>query len=75
MRLEPRSYFCNCWKVSPTDLASASWLKPRALRRSRSWAPTWTSIRFGLLRVTVLVMRGLSRRAGAAGRAGTKRRE
>ena len=48
IRLAPRSYFCTCWKVSPIASPSFSWLRPSMLRRSRSRAPTRTSIGFGV---------------------------
>src|SRR5579871_5630769 len=48
MRFEPRSYFCTCWKVSPSASASFSWLILSALRRRRTCNPTCTSIGFGV---------------------------
>src|SRR5579859_4264611 len=44
IRLEPRSYFCTCWKLTPRCLASVSWLMRSSWRRIRIRAPTATSI-------------------------------
>src|SRR6516162_8807017 len=46
-RLAPPSYFCTCWKVSPSALARVSWFMPSNRRRMRIRAPTCTSIGFG----------------------------
>src|SRR5271166_320838 len=47
-RLAPPSYFCTCWKVSPSALASVSWFMPSSRRRIRIRPPTCTSIGLGI---------------------------
>ena len=39
-RLAPLSYFCTCWKVSPSSRAIASWFMSSSWRRVRIWLPT-----------------------------------
>src|SRR5215472_18349245 len=46
-RLAPPSYFCTCWKVRPSALASVSWFIPNSRRRILMRPPTCTSIGFG----------------------------
>ncbi len=48
IRFEPRSYFCTCWKVRPMASPNVVWLMPNSVRRTRSRAPTCTSIGFGI---------------------------
>src|SRR6516162_5157817 len=40
MRLAPLSYFCTCWKVSPSAAPSFSWLIASIRRRIRTRLPT-----------------------------------
>src|SRR5207302_735702 len=47
-RLAPPSYFCTCWKVSPSAFASVSWFMPSSRRRIRIRPPTCTSIGLGM---------------------------
>ena len=42
----PFSYFCICWKVSPTSSASWLWLIDNSRRLNRIRLPTRTSIEF-----------------------------
>ncbi len=43
MRLEPRSYFWICWKVSPTASPNFDWLIASSVRRCRIRVPTCRS--------------------------------
>src|SRR5262245_61528106 len=36
MRFMPRSYFCTCWKVTPSASLSSVWVRPRCSRRVRT---------------------------------------
>src|SRR4249920_2962939 len=47
MRLVPFSYFCTCWNVTPSSLASAVWLRPSSRRLTRTREPTRTSVCVG----------------------------
>ena len=40
MRLVPFSYFCTCWKVTPSRFPSSVWDMPLAMRRARMRWPT-----------------------------------
>ena len=40
IRLAPRSYFCTCWNVTPSDSPRLSWLIFSILRRRRTRAPS-----------------------------------
>src|SRR6476620_8522112 len=47
IRFVPFSYFCTCWKVSPSFSPSFSWLIPSISRRMRTREPTYLSVGFG----------------------------
>src|SRR5262249_46838276 len=47
MRLVPFSYFCTCWKVSPSASPSFSWLIASIMRRMRTQLPSCLSMGFG----------------------------
>ena len=46
----PFSYFCSCWKVTPTASPSFVWLMPSIIRRMRTRRPTCRSIGSGVFR-------------------------
>ena len=52
MRLEPRSYFWICWKVSPTASPNLVWFMASSVRLCRTRVPTWTSTEWKLPKAT-----------------------